>query len=74
MKDVLRMIWFWIVSFSVIIYNTIKGNEWNMVYVDFHLGDESSGRPIRKQLIAKRSVDGFGIYWQDLKGWMKEEG
>ena len=54
MKQLITMIRFWIISFSVIIYNCIKGNEWHMIYADFHFGDDDSGRPIRKQLIAKR--------------------
>lgn len=37
-----------------------------MIYVDFHLGDKEDGKPIRKQLIAKRTCYGFEIYWQDL--------
>lgn len=65
----LRIIWFWLVAFSVIAWNTLKGNEWNMVYVDFHLGDDKLGRPIRKQLIAKRRIGGFDIYWQDLRAF-----
>lgn len=38
-----------------------------MLYADFYYGDNKiTGNPIRKQLIAKRSVSGYDIYWQDL--------
>ena len=60
----LRIIWFWIVAFSVIVWNTLKGNEWNLVYVNFHCGDSTDGTPIRKQLIAKKTISGFEVYWQ----------
>lgn len=62
----LKIIWFFIVAFSVIIWNIIKGNEWHMGYFDFHYGNDKKGRPIRKQLIAKKRCGGFDIYWQDL--------
>ena len=63
----IRIIWFWIVAFSVIIWNVIKGNQWNLVYVDFHFGDDfKTGKTIRKQLIAKKTTDSLDIYWQDL--------
>lgn len=62
----LKIVWFWMVAFTIIIKETLKGNDWHMVYVDFHYGDKPDGRPIRKQLIAKRTVSGFNIGWQDL--------
>ena len=62
----LKIVWFWVVAFSVIIRETLKSNDWHMVYVDFHLGDKPDGRPIRKQLIAKRTAYGFNVGWQDL--------
>ena len=55
-KTKIQMIRFWTVALSVIVWNTMKGNDWNMVYADFHLGDKPDGRPIRKQLIAKRTA------------------
>ena len=61
----LKIIKFWCIAFFYILWNVIKGYQWNMVYVDFHI-DEGEVRPIRKQLIAKRTVDGLNIYWQDL--------
>ncbi len=63
----LRIIKFWCIAFVVIIWNTLKGNHWHMIYVDFQLG-EWGNKTIRKQLIAKRTVKGFNIYWQDLSG------
>lgn len=60
------MIKFWVVAFAVIIYQVVKGNDWHMVYVNFHCGDYGNGRPIRKQLIAKRSVKGLDMYWVQL--------
>lgn len=61
-----KIIWFWIVAFSVIIWNSIKGNEWHMMYANFHLGNDENGNPIRRQLIAKRGIESFDVYWQDL--------
>lgn len=61
-----KILWFWLIAFKTILLQIIKGNEWNMIYVDFHLGDFEDGRPIRKQLIAKRTCSGYEIYWQDL--------
>lgn len=63
----LRMVWFWIVAFRIIIWNTLKGNSWHLIQGDFHLGDSEDGSPIRKNLIAKRSCNGLEIYWQDLR-------
>jgi len=54
------------VAFKTMIEQIIKGNEWNIIYIDFHLGDKEDGSPIRKQLVAKRDVNGFSIYWQDI--------
>lgn len=54
------------VAFYHIIKSTVNGNQWNMIYVDVHIGDMPDGSPIRKQLIAKRTVYGYHIYWQDL--------
>ena len=62
----LNIVRFWIVAFYTIIRETLKGNEWNMVYVDIHFGDNEDGIPIRKQLIARRMGEGFTVYWQDL--------
>jgi hypothetical protein len=69
----LKIAWFWAVAFSVLVWNILKGNTWHMIYVDFHLGDYPDGRPIRKQLIAKRRVGGFDIYWQDLSVYDKSK-
>ena len=65
----LQVIWFFVVAFAVIIWNVIKGHEWHMAYFDFHLGDDDKGRPIRKQLIAKKRCESFEIYWQDLNAF-----
>ena len=62
----LKIIWFWCVAFYYMIKSTVSGNQWNMIYVDLHLGDMPDGRPIRKQLVARRTISGFSIYWQDL--------
>lgn len=58
---------FWIIAFSVIMWNVLKGNHWNMAYIDFHLGDDTNGNPIRKQLVARRSCNSLDIYWQEVK-------
>ena len=63
-----KLLKFWIIAFITIIYQTIKGNEWHMIYVDFHYGDDEKGRPIRKQLIARRTSSGLDLHWQDLSG------
>jgi len=63
----LKVIWFFTVSFIIIIWNVIKGNEWHMGYFDFHYGDDENGTPIRKQLIAMKQHGSFNIYWQDLR-------
>ena len=60
-----RVLYFWVVAFSCIAWNVLKGNEWSMVYVDLHCGDNANGSPIRKQLIAKKSFGSLDIYWQD---------
>ena len=39
-----------------------------MIYADFEV-DTRDGRPIRKQLIAKRTTAGFELYWQDMDAW-----
>ena len=70
-----KIIKFWCIAFSVIIWNTLKDNQWNMLYADFHFGDDKiTGRAIRKQLIAKRSMSGYDIYWQDLSAFSKNGG
>lgn len=61
----IKIMCFWFVAFSHIIFRTIKGNNWNMVYVNLDNGVDSTGRQKRKQLIAKRSGSGaFECYWQ----------
>jgi len=61
----LKAIWFWIVAFSVIIWNTMKNNHWHLIMVDFHLGDDPMFlNPIRKRLIARRYCDKFILEWQ----------
>ena len=62
----LKMIKFWCVAFALILWNASKGNDWHMVYIDFHFGDGKNGKPIRKQLIAKQAAESLDIYWQDL--------
>ena len=65
----LKILKFWVVAFYVIIKNTLRNNEWHMIYVDFHYGDDQEGFPIRKQLVARRTASSFDIYWQDLKAF-----
>ena len=65
-KMKIRMVWFCTVAFSVMLWNTINGREWHMIYADFHVGDDEDGRPRRKQLIARRTCGGAEIYWQDI--------
>ena len=57
----LKIIKFWIIAFSLIMWNVLRGRQWNMVYVDFDFGGQK-----RKQYIAKRSCGSYDIYWQDL--------
>ena len=54
-RDILKIIKFWCISFSFIIFHTLKNKQWHMIYVDFECGIDSKDRPIRKQLIAKRT-------------------
>jgi len=68
----LKVIWFFIVSFSVIIWNVSKGNEWHMGFFDFHYGDDKNGMPIRKQLIVKKRCGGFDVYWQDMRAFLND--
>lgn len=72
MNKKFRIIWFWLVAFRILLWNTLKGNDWHFIMVDLHLGDESDGRPIRKKLIAKRSVHGFDIYQDDITSLLIE--
>ena len=60
-----KLVKFWTIAFGVIIFNVVKGNEWQMIYCDFHIGDNKNGTPKRKQLIAKKSYNDCSIYWQD---------
>lgn len=69
----LRMVWFWIVAFSVIIWQTLKGNTWHSVRVDFHLGDNEYGNPERKQIIARRKVHGLDLFTQHMPAFVPEE-
>jgi hypothetical protein len=67
----LKEIWFWIVAFSCIIWNTIIGKNWNMIYVDFDNGTYLDGRIKRKQLIAKKTCKGMELFWQDLSKYLE---
>jgi len=62
----LKAIRFWIVAFSIIIWNTMRGRTWHMICVDFHCGDDANGNTIRKQLIARRDIHGYGVYWNRI--------
>lgn len=62
----LKVLWFWVVSFYMIISQSMKGNEWHFVYADFHCGDDEKGFPIRKRLTARRTVSGLTLAWQDF--------
>ena len=62
----LRVLRFWIIAFSVLIFNTLKGNNWHMIFADFHFGDNERGIPIRKRLIAQQHYRTLDVYWQDL--------
>ena len=61
----LRIIKFWVTAFSLIIWNVLKGKQWNMVYVDF---DNGEGKD-RAQYIARRAYGSYDIYWKDLGGF-----
>jgi len=54
----LSIIKFWIVAFSVIIYQCVKGNDWHSVSVYIHTGDNENG-PITKNYSAMKTADGF---------------
>ncbi len=66
LRNKLTMIKFWMIAFLYIIWNVHKNNKWHMIYVDFHLGDKPDGRPIRRQLIARKNSDGLSLDWQQL--------
>ncbi len=61
----IRIMCFWCIAFTVIIWNTLRGRHWNMIYVDFQWYDEALGEKIRKQLIAKKDSQKLSIYWQN---------
>lgn len=60
----LKVIKFWCVAFFVLLWHTLKNNNWHMAVVDFHMGDDKDGRPIRKRLIARKTVADLRIEWQ----------
>ena len=70
---VFKMLKFWCVAFAVAIYHTLRNRNWHMIMIDFEVGEkmidfegEPFPRPLRKQLIARRSCNSLDIYWQDF--------
>ena len=57
----LKMIQFWIVSFSVIIWNTLKGNTWHSITLSINLDENEHGHPERKIVMARRRLRGFEL-------------
>ena len=51
----LTMARFWALSLWTMVYNIWKLRTWNMASIDFDMGEDSKGRPLRKRLTAKRS-------------------
>ena len=72
MKNKIKELWFWIVAFSIIIWQVLKGNTWHMVHVDIELGQNEDGSPIRDRLIAMKRTGRLDVYW--LSDVMKEAG
>lgn len=62
----IKIILFWVKAFYTIINETLKNNNWHMIYVDFQYGITENGTPMRKQLIAKRNFSSFDVYWQNI--------
>lgn len=60
----LKMVKFWIVAFTYIIYHTIKNRNWHMVMADFEIGEDDSGSTKRKQLIADKRCKRMSLRWQ----------
>jgi len=64
LKKVIKIIFFWIVAFSTIIFHTMKNKNWHIVCADFEVGTKHDGFPVRKKLIARRSFNSLDLYWQ----------
>ena len=62
----LRILKFCVIAFSVLMWNTLKNNNWHMIYVDLHLGDNLDGSPNRRRLIAKKTTYGLELLWEDM--------
>ena len=76
-KSVITGIRFWVVAFAVAIWHTLRNRNWHRIMIDFEVGEElvevdgeMIPRPIRKQLIAKRSLERYDIYWQDIGAFL----
>ena len=68
----LKIINFWIIAFGYLFWNILRGNQWNMIYVDFDNGEGENGRQKRKQFIAKKNFSSYDIYWQDIGQFFRE--
>lgn len=60
MKKV-RIIWFWIVAFFMIIKQVLKGNSWHVIMVDIDKGENENGKPVRVVMRAMKRCDRFEI-------------
>ena len=67
MKDFvnkLQTLKFWIVAFSIVIFQTMKGNSWHRIRVGFDFGIDENGKQVRKNLVASRRVGGADVRWE----------
>ena len=64
----LKIIKFWIVAFSVIIWQTLKGNTWHTLIADIEVYVDKDDPSVnkRKRLIARRTYNSLDIFWQDM--------
>ena len=60
----MEMIWFWVKAIFYILCKTATRCDWHMILVDIHDGDDEEGNPMRKRLIARRTVHGAQVEWQ----------
>lgn len=56
----IRIIWFWIVAFNIIVWNVLRGKEWHMVMVDYEVGEEN-GVPVRRRMRAWKRCGSLDI-------------
>lgn len=70
--DRFKMVLFWIRAFVVIIFQTMKGNTWNSVKLNVHLGDNEYGHPERMFYTARRTVTGLTFHSHHVPAFVPE--